>query len=157
MIIIKKFKIIDTVPVAKIVSSTFKRYNKQEGTKEGVNRFINFYNPENNIEKLKLIFSKSEIFFVAVDNKKIVGMIRGGKNRVVNLFVNGKYHKSGIGSKLMEKFERSCIKKGSKDIKLRASIYAVSFYKRVGYKKTTGIRNFMGLKICPMKKNITKQ
>ncbi|MCK5212077.1 GNAT family N-acetyltransferase [Candidatus Parcubacteria bacterium] len=154
MIIIRKFKIVDTALVAEIVSSTFKRYNKQEGTKEAVNRFINFYNPEKNIEKLKLAFSKSDIFFIAVDNKKIIGMIRGRKNRVVNLFVDGRYHKSGVGSRLMEKFEKSCIKKGSKDIKLRASIYAVSFYEKAGYKKTTGIRNFIGLKICPMKKNI---
>ncbi len=154
MVIIRKFKIVDTALVAKIVSSTFKRYNKQEGTKEAAGRFINFYNPEKNIEKIKLAFSKSDIFFVAVDNKKIIGMIRGKKDRVVNLFVNGKYHKRGIGSKLMEKFEKSCIKKGSKNIKLRASIYAVSFYEKAGYKKTTGIRNFMGLKIYPMKKNV---
>ncbi len=154
MVIIRKFKIVDTALVAEIVSSTFKRYNKQEGIKEAANKFINFYDPEKNIEKLKLAFSKSDIFFVAVDNKKIIGMIRGKKDRVVNLFVNGKYHKSGVGSRLMEKFEKSCIKKGSKDIKLRASIYAVSFYEKAGYKKTTGIRNFIGLKICPMKKNI---
>jgi len=30
--------------------------------------------------------------------------------------------------------------------------YAAPFYQKIGYKKTTGIRNFRGLKVYPMKK-----
>ena len=53
---------------------------------------------------------------------------------------------------LVKKFERNAQKYGSKKIKIRASLFAVPFYKKMGYKKTTGIRNFKGLKIQPMKK-----
>jgi hypothetical protein len=35
---------------------------------------------------------------------------------------------------------------------LRSSLYATPFYESVGYKKTTGIRHFHGLRIQPMKK-----
>ena len=50
------------------------------------------------------------------------------------------------------KFENEAKKWGSKEIKIRASLFSVLFYERIGYKKTTGTRNFMGLKIQPMKK-----
>jgi hypothetical protein len=41
---------------------------------------------------------------------------------------------------------------GSDEIQIRASLYASAFYQKQGYKKTTGIRSFHGLKIQPMKK-----
>jgi len=153
MIKIRAFKISDTYPAAKIVSKTFQKYNYREGTKKAVEWYINLYKPsKNNIGKLKANFSRTEIFFVAIENNKIIGIVRGRSNRVVNLFVDGKNHKKGIGKMLMTKFEAECAKKGSKEIKIRASIYATPFYQKLGYKKTTGIRNFKGLKIYPMKK-----
>ncbi len=51
----------------------------------------------------------------------------------------------------IEKFEKEA-KKNSSYIKTRASLFAVPFYRKMGYKKTTGIRKFKGLKIQPMKK-----
>ena len=52
----------------------------------------------------------------------------------------------------MEKYERKATTLGSKVIKLNASMYAVPFYKKIGYQKSTGIRNLFGLKVQPMKK-----
>ena len=153
MIKIRAFKIADTCSVAKIINETFKKYNHREGSKKAVEQYVDFYKPnKNNINKLKTNFSKTEIFFVATNNNEIVGIIRGRKNRVVGLFVNGKHHKKGIGKKLMLKFEKECVKKASKIIKIRASIYAAPFYQKLGYKKTTGIRRFKGLKHYSMKK-----
>jgi len=56
---------------------------------------------------------------------------------------------------LILKFEKVCIKKGSKIIKIRASVYATPFYQKLGYKKTTGIRKFKGLKHYSMKKTLS--
>jgi len=155
MLIIRKFKSSDTYSAAKLVSETFKKYNCLEGTKEAVAQYVNFYNPDkNNLDKIKVTFSKTEIFFVAIENNKIIGIIRGKKNMVTNLFVNGKYHKNGIATNLLKRFEKECIKKGSKEIKLKASLYGTPFYQKSGYKKTTGMRTFNGLKIYPMKKNL---
>ena len=39
-------------------------------------------------------------------------------------------------------------------IKIRASLYATSFYEKLGYKKTTGTRPFYGFKIQPMSKKL---
>lgn len=81
-------------------------------------------------------------------------MIRGRKGRIINLFVVGKHHQKGIGKLLVNRFELESRKQGSKEIKVRASLYAVPFYQKMGYKKTTGIRNFRGLKVWPMRKEL---
>lgn len=150
---IRKFKISDTESVAKLISKTFATFNEKEGTKKAVQRYINHYNPKkNDVDKIKEGFLQTSLFFVVEEKGKIIGIVRGTKNRVVNLFVDGKYHGKGIGKKLMQKFEREAKNLHSKEIRIRASLFAIKFYQVAGYKKTTGIRNFMGLKIQPMKK-----
>jgi GNAT superfamily N-acetyltransferase len=97
-------------------------------------------------------FSFSPIVVAAFDGEKIIGIIRGRKEKIINLFVNGRYHKQGIGRQLVSKFELLACRQGAKFIKICASPYAVEFYKKVGYKKTTGVRLKKGLKYQPMKK-----
>lgn len=98
--------------------------------------------------------SKESIFFVAEEEKKIVGYIKGNSNMIVNLFVLGNKHKKGLGRKLVLLFEKEAKRRNSRFIKIKSSLYAVPFYQKMGYKKTTGIRSFHGLKIQPMKKII---
>ncbi len=150
---IRKFKISDTVPVANLISRTFATFNNKEGTRKSVQRYIDNYNPKkNDVKNIKNGFLQTPLFFVAEDNGKIIGIVRGTKNRVVNLFVYGNYHGKGIGKKLMQKFEREAKKHHSNEIRIRASLFAIKFYQGVGYKKTTAIRNFRGLKVQPMRK-----
>jgi len=78
----------------------------------------------------------------------------GRKNRIKNLFVLGEEHKKGVGKKLIKLFEKEVKKRNYNHTKVNSSIYAIFFYQKMGYKKTTGIRNFNGLKIQPMKKNL---
>ncbi len=152
MIKLRAFKISDTFSTAKLVYDTFKFFNSRDGDKEAVKRYLYKFDPKKDLDKIKKQFSKSEIFFVATQNDKIVGMIRGRRDRFVNLFVNAKCHKKNVGRKLVERYEKECTKRGSQEIKISSSVYAIPFYKKLGYKKTTGIRNFKGLKIQPMKK-----
>lgn len=156
MIKLRVFKISDTYLTTKLVHDTFKIFNSGESKKEAVKKYLNNYDSGKNIDKIKKQFSESKIFFVATENSKIIGMIRGKKNRFVNLFVSGKCHKKGVGKKLIDKYEKECIKKGSLEIKISSSIYAIPFYEKMGYKKTTGIRNFKGLKMQPMKKILNR-
>jgi GNAT superfamily N-acetyltransferase len=121
-----------------------------------VQRYIDRYNPNNNLGYIKEGFEKILFFYVALDRESfvLVGLVRGLENRVVNLFVKGEYHRRGIGTKLMRRIETELRKRGVREIKPRASLYAVPFYQSLGYTKTTGIRNFLGLKIQPMKKTL---
>ena len=151
---IRKFQKKDTKQTALLVFNTFKKFNgKDSSEKEAVNRYLSYVDlKKKSIEKMYSDYQRKPIFYVAEENGIIVGMVAGGVNKITNLYVKGTEHKKGIGKKLILKFENEAIKQGSKEIKIRASLYAVNFYQKMGYKKTTGIRNFMGLKIYPMKK-----
>ena len=151
----RKFKKGDIRQIAKIKNSVFSRFNISEYfEKRAIDWYLNFTNPKKSDQELLKAFhvSSKSIFYVAEENNKIIGYIKGGKNRIGNLFVVGKVHKKGVGKKLVELFEREAKKQNSKEIKISSSIYAASFYQKMGYKKTTGIRNLHGLKIQPMKK-----
>lgn len=151
MIKLRKFQTRDTKDAAFLIFKTFKRFNSAEYfRKSAIDEYLDRYNLEKNpVEKL---FKGNSIFYLAVKNDKIVGLIRGNPDRIANLFVDGKKHKKGIGKKLLFKFEREAVKKGSSEIKTRASLYAIPFYQKMGYKKSTGVRNFKGLKVCPLRK-----
>lgn len=155
MITIRKFKKSDTAHCASLIAKTYQEFNHDEGSKKAIQSYIDYFNvKKRGLDELEKNFCSSSICFVACDKQQIVGIVRGGKNRTSNLFVAGKYHKMGIGKKLMNKFEATAKKNGSKKIKIRASLYAVPFYTKMGYKKTTGQRTFWGLKNQPMKKII---
>jgi GNAT superfamily N-acetyltransferase len=88
---------------------------------------------------------------------EIVGVLRGRPGRLQSLFVRGDHHRQGVGRALLEHFEQACASLGSEAIRLASSLYAVPFYQRMGYKKSTGVRNgwsFQGRGLLwqPMKK-----
>jgi GNAT superfamily N-acetyltransferase len=151
---IRKFKPADTVAAAQIIRDTYGTFNKNEGTKDAVQGYIDFWDPEKQLDEIKKRFSKKGIFLIAEEDGKVVGVARGRKEKLTTLFVKGALHNRGIGRKLMERYEKAAAATGSCEIKINASIYAVPFYEKLGYKKTTGIRNKWGLKVQPMKKNL---
>jgi GNAT superfamily N-acetyltransferase len=95
--------------------------------------------------------------FVAEEGAKIVGVLRGRKERLGSLFVRGDRHRQGIGRKLVEHFERASRTKGVEVIRVAATLYGVPFYLAMGYKRSTGVRSSQsfegrGLPIQPMRK-----
>lgn len=153
---IRKFKKSDAKEAALLVAQVFKKYNHREATSAALKRYINYIHPnKNSPERLLQIFARTPICFVAVNNKKIIGVIRGRINRINNLFVDGKYHHQGVGRALILRFENETKKYKVYILKVRASLYATPFYQKMGYKKTTGVRNFHGIKMQPMKKKLS--
>jgi GNAT superfamily N-acetyltransferase len=153
----------DSQAVGVLIAETYRAYN------------LNFASPD---EQLKLLgpfryagstdivqqeaitrVLKTEMIFVAEDGDQIVGVLRCKPGRLQSLFVRGDHHHQGIGRGLVEHCEQWCLSRGSKEIRLAATLYAVPFYQAVGYKKTTGVRNGwsfdgQGLRYQPMKKHI---
>ncbi len=152
--VIRKATKKDTDNIFKLVVKTYSACNRNEGAKEATQRYIKQFKitKKNRKEKQESLM-KNPIIFVLIDNQKIIGVIKGNKNKISNLFVDPSYHKKGAGRKLVEKFEREAKKRKTKIIKIRSSLFAVEFYKKMGYKKTTGIRSIKELKFQPMKKN----
>ena len=155
MTIIRKYKRKDARAVATLISRTYSRFNIREGTKEAARKYIESYDPGGKrTEDIHRRFIRTPNFWVAFMGSRIVGVARGIGNRLINLFVDGAYHRQGIATRLVRRFENNCKKAGFKEIVLRGSLYATPFYQSLGYKKTTGVRNFRGLKIQSMKKKI---
>jgi len=151
---IKKAKIEDLIEVEKLICKVYEKFNNKEETKKAVQKYLKHHNPKQDFEKLKENFQKTEIFFVVVEKGKIIGVVRGNKNKVGNLFVEGKFQGKGIAKKLMNTFEKEAKKKKSKGIKIKSSIYAIQFYQKIGYKKSTGIKKLKGLNFQPMIKKL---
>lgn len=151
---IRKFQNKDAVPCAKLIYNVFKKYNGKDYFElDGVAQVLDSLD----VNKLSgtdilMIFKNCKIVYVAIEDKKIVGVIRGSENKVTSLMVAGQFQKIGIGTKLIGKFEREAKNLGAESITIKSSIFAVNFYQQHDYKKTTGIRNFRGLKIFNMKK-----
>ncbi len=104
------------------------------------------------MENLAKRYAGEMISLVATNNGKIVGTAMGTKDELIRLYVRHRYHGTGIGRSLMQRFEQQCIQRGSRSIRIRSSLQAVLFYLKMGYNKTTGKRNFRGLKCQSMKK-----
>ncbi|MBU2616922.1 MAG: GNAT family N-acetyltransferase [Nanoarchaeota archaeon] len=151
----RKFRKSDIRQVAKIKNSVFSNFNKLGYFEKcAISRYLNKTSLKKSDQELIDVFKISDksIFYVAEKNNKILGYINGKRNKIVNLFVLGEMHKKGIGRKLINLFENESRKQKSNEIKIASSIYAVPFYQKMGYIKTTGIRNWHGLKVQPMKK-----
>jgi GNAT superfamily N-acetyltransferase len=103
---------------------------------------------------------QAAMVLVAEDDRDgIVGVLRGRKDRLHSLFVKGDYHGQGIGRALVWRFEEECIQLGGEVIRLASTLYAVPFYQKMGYKKSTGVRSGWsfegtGLRWQPMKKTL---
>ena len=139
--------------IANLVYTTYKFFNKREADKKSLSNYLaHFDNTINSTDVLLNRFKHSDINFGAFSGNKLIGVIRGKNNRIINLFVDGSFHKQGVGKKLIYLFEKQAKKEGSKSIKVRSSIYATNFYLKMNYKKTTGIRMCQGLKVQPIKK-----
>jgi len=155
MITIRKYRRGDARSVAALISSTYSRFNRQEGSAHAVQGYVNSYSPKGKkTEDIHKRFSRTPNCYIAIAGSRVVGMVRGIENRLINLFVDGNYHRQGIATRLVQRFEMTCRATGAKEVVLRGSLYATPFYESVGYKKTTGIRNFHGLKVQPMKKKL---
>jgi len=75
--------------------------------------------------------------------------MRRTDNHVYLFFVTGHLHGHGLGRKLMRTLISGIDKEGS--IKLNSSIYAVEFYKRLGFEATGSVSTAKGVEFLPMK------
>jgi GNAT superfamily N-acetyltransferase len=78
--------------------------------------------------------------YVAEVEGVIVAVLRGRRECLASLFVDKDFHRQGIGRQLVEHFERESVDSGFSVIRVAFTLYAIPFYTKMGYKKSTGIR-----------------
>jgi ribosomal protein S18 acetylase RimI-like enzyme len=129
----------------------FRKY--QEGDKEQIIKLISkilfeiFNYTPNSLQDLKNIkeyyFKNKGIFYVAEENKKIIGTLgvrreSEGIARLGRMYVTEEYRRRGIGQILLNIVLRFCKKEGYKEIILSTHPpmkAAIEFYKKNGFKE----------------------
>jgi GNAT superfamily N-acetyltransferase len=135
----------DAPSVARLIAATFGEFNLAYASPEerellmGPFQYAESQEPSHQAAIAEAI--QADMVFVAEDDGAIVGVLRGRLDKLQSLFVRKDYQRHGIGRVLVEHFERECRRREATIIKVQATLFAVSFYQSVGYKKTTGVRS----------------
>jgi GNAT superfamily N-acetyltransferase len=165
MIVVRDYREDDAERVGVLIADTYSEFNLAHLPAEERDKCLGPFLHAGSLKKkhreaiAQVI--REEMVLVAEDDGEIVGVLRGRKERLASLFVRGDYHGRGIGRKLVERFEEQCVREGVLAIKVAATLFAVPFYLKIGYKRTTGIRpcwsfEGRGLVYQPMKKTFPK-
>lgn len=141
---IRRFRTTDAREVGRLIADTFREFNLAYAPPDeqekllGPFRHARSRRAERQAEIERLI--RAPWVLVAVDEGRIVGVLRGSPGRLHSLFVRKQAHRRGIGRRLMDAFERECRRAGVDTITMQSSLYAVPFYQALGYRRSTGVR-----------------
>jgi GNAT superfamily N-acetyltransferase len=161
MITIRNYEEKDSIKVGRLIADTYVEFNlafaKPEDQALMLGPFRNAYSSEK-LHRIAIAeVLRSPICFVAENNDEIVGVLRGRRERLASLFVRKDFQHQGVGRQLVETFETEMRAQNVSVLRVAATLYAVPFYSKLGYKKSTGTRKSWsfdgyGLLVQPMKK-----
>lgn len=164
MITIRPYRETDAGGAGRLIADTYGEFNLAFASPEQRDQLLGPFrysrSPEEAHQSAIARTIRSETVLVAEHGGEIVGILRGRRGRLASLFVRGDHHRQGIGRRLVERFEQESAAQGVSTIKVASTLYAVPFYLRMGYKRTTGVRSGWsfegtGLVYQPMKKGLT--
>ncbi|MCM1047027.1 MAG: GNAT family N-acetyltransferase [Clostridiales bacterium] len=128
---------------------TFLRFEADCYTQEGIRNFEDFITDTT----LHNMFIMGEYqMFVALDDKKIVGMITlRNSSHISLLFVDEKYHRKGIGRALILYLQKYLLSEmGIGKVTVNAAPYGVGFYHKLGFRDLRPEEERDGIKYTPM-------
>ena len=133
-----------------LVLRTFAKYDAPDYAEEGV---ANFHRFVTDTELRRLFMTGEYQLFVAIYEGKIRGIISlREKKHISLLFVEGSYHRKGIGKSLISYARaRAAEEKKMECITVNASPYAVGFYQKQGFCKLGEEMTADGIRFTPMK------
>ena len=127
-----------------LVWRVFLEFEAPDYTEEGIQEF------KRAIDDNDWVLEKD--FYGAFENNKLLGVIATkNTNHIALFFVDGNYHKQGIGTKLYQK-----VTSLNKDdyFTVNSSPYAHEVYKHLGFIDTDVEQNVHGLRFIPMRKDL---
>ncbi len=124
-----------------LVLSVFMRYEMPDYSEQGIQTFRGFINNKESLDALEV--------YGAIENNKITGVVatRNNGNHIALFFVDGKYHRQGIGRKL---FDTIVSKSTGDKITVNSSPYAVEVYKKLGFISDGAEQIAEGMRFTPM-------
>ena len=119
----------------------FCEYESPDYAPEGTEEFKKALNDDEYLRGL--------VFYGAFDGKRMIGMlaIREEKAHLCLLFVDGEYHRQGVGTALFERMREDY---GGKTITVNSSPFGVPFYRSLGFTPTDGEQTVNGIRFTPM-------
>lgn len=121
-----------------LVWKVFSEYEAPDYTQDGVNEFYNSIHDENYLSTLSV--------YGAFTDGELVGVIatRNEGKHIALFFVDGKYHRQGIGKKLFQTVRTD-------KMTVNSSPYAVPIYTKLGFAVVNSEQLVNGLRFTPMK------
>lgn len=136
-----------------LIWNAFLEFVAPDYTNEGIDNFYNEYIVGMNFRER--FINRKEIMYGAYIDGKLTGVLSiSEKNTVSCVFVDGKYHRMGVGKKMFDMVIEELREKGIEKIKLNASPYAVPFYHYIGFKDTGVQAMYKGIVYTPMELSI---
>ena len=138
---IKKLTASETQTALDLVCKVFQEYEAPDYSKEGVEEFYRSIHDDNYLAMLSL--------YGAFVSEKLVGVIatRSEGTHIALFFVDGEYHRNGIGKKLFQTVLSQC---SSNRMTVNSSPYAVPVYHKLGFTDTDTEQVINGLRFTPM-------
>lgn len=132
----------EEIPAAlDLVQRVFMEYEAPDYSDEGIHEFFGSLCDENYLSKLKMYGAFSEGELLGVIATRSLGM------HIALFFVDGKYHRRGIGRALFETVLKAC---PAEIMTVNSSPYAVPIYRRLGFRETDTEQTVNGLRFIPM-------
>lgn len=136
-----------------LVKRVFDEFEAPYYTQEGIENFYKFANYDN----IKQQLNKTIRIFIVKYNEEIIGMIGiRDYSHIVLLFVDKRYHRRGIATRLLKRAKFYC-KENNKNIEsitVNSSPYGIKFYHATGFEDTDTEQEIDGIKFTPMKLEI---
>ena len=120
----------------------FSEYESPDYSKEGIEEFKKCLHDEQYLAGLE--------YYGAFDGNRLIGLvgIRSDKKHICFFFVDGKYHRRGIGTKLFKAVRQDY---PNQTITLNSSPYGVPFYHALGFTDTDKEQTVNGIQFTPMR------
>jgi GNAT superfamily N-acetyltransferase len=131
----------------KLVWEVFLEFEAPDYTEEGIQEFKRTIDDESWV-------NQRDFYGAYTDDDQLLGVITTKDlSHIALFFVDGKYHKQGIGKKLYNKIELL----NDKDyFTVNSSPYAHEVYKHMGFVDTDEEQCIKGLRFIPMRKTLKK-
>lgn len=133
-----------------LIWKVFQEFVAPNYSQEGIDYFYEEYIAGKRFQEK--FASGKEMMYGAYLDRRLVGVLSVSvKNTVSCVFVDGNYHKMGIGKKLFDAVVEQLRSAGAVQIRLNASPYAVPFYHSLGFQDLGEQTSYKGILYTPMK------
>lgn len=129
----------------KMIYRTFIICNKEDSSTKLNEKMKKLFWENTPKEETIELFKKSEIILIYKKNWIINWIIRGRKDKIINLYIDPDSQWKWIWKKLLNRYFKEAKRLWSKNIYLKPSKYAYNFYIKQGFKKIDD--KYLGIRI----------